>query len=114
MEISDGLKSAARAEADRFPRYFQRISHIDFVFEEDHHQVCTEIITSTVMGKKIVATSEDHDPYKSLKEASQKVARQLKKFNERLHENRGTSDQSTSPNPANRDRPGAELPDDEF
>jgi ribosomal subunit interface protein len=114
MDLSDGLKSAARTEADRFPRYFNRISHVEFVFEEDHNQVSTEIITSTVKGKKIVGASEDYDPFKSLKEAASKVARQLKRFNEQLHENRGEVDQSTSANPADRDRPGEELPDEKL
>ncbi len=114
MDLSDGLKSAAQAEADRFPRYFNRISHVEFVFEEEHNQVSTEIITSTVKGKKIVASSEDYDSYTSLKKAASKVARQLKQFNEQLHENHGEVDQNISANPANRDRPGEELPDDDL
>lgn len=112
MELSDGLKAAALAEADRLPRYFDRISHVEIVFDKDHNQICTEIITSTVKGKTIVGKSEDYDSYKSLKKAAHKVSRQLKKFNDQLNEIKVDVDQKTDANPANRDRPGEELPDE--
>lgn len=114
MDLSDGLQAAARTEADRFPRYFNRIRHAEFVFEEDHNQVSAEIITSTVKGKTTGGTSEDHDAFTSLNEAASKVVRQLKRLNETLNQNRGEVDQNISANPADRDRPGEKLPDDEL
>jgi ribosome hibernation promoting factor len=84
LGVTEAMKAYARGKVEKLERYFDRPTgaHVTMDVDHDRHQV--EIVLDLVRGTRLVGKAEAPDMYAALDLAEQKVAQQVRRFNQRL------------------------------
>ena len=87
--VTDGMKAYAREKVEKLTKYFDRatLARVTLGVERDSHQV--EILFDVPRGVSLVGKAEAPDMYAACDLAEQKLAAQLRRYNQRLNEHRG-------------------------
>jgi putative sigma-54 modulation protein len=92
VEITDAIRSHAKEKADKLPRFFNQISHVDVVMDASQGGMTdVEVIVRAEHFPDVVARKNGSDAYSCLDEAMHKMERQLKKIKEKQRDNKHTS-----------------------
>ena len=87
--VTEDMKAYARQKVEKLRKYFDRatMARATLDTERDTHRV--EIVFDVPRGVSLVGKAEAPDMYAACDLAEQKLAAQLRRFNERLKEHRG-------------------------
>ena len=87
--VTEGMKAYARQKVEKLRKYFDRatMARATLDTERDTHRV--EIVFDVPRGVSLVGKAEAPDMYAACDLAEQKLAAQLRRFNQRLKEHRG-------------------------
>lgn len=88
-QLNEEEHDAAVRAAEHLEKFHPRIIRVDIIASEESGIKQAEF-TVRVQGHTVVATEEGSDHIKSIHDARDKVERQLKRLNERLHDVRPT------------------------
>lgn len=88
-DVTDSMKAYAREKVEKLRKYFDRATLARVTLDVEHtaHQV--EIVFDVPRGGSLVGKAEASDMYAACDLAEQKLAAQLRRFNERLNDHRG-------------------------
>ena len=87
FKISDAERDAAMQAAQHLERYHSNIIRVDIIAAEDSGVKSAEFAVR-VQGHTIVAKEDGTEMSKAIHDAREKLERQLKKLNDRLHDTR--------------------------
>ncbi len=87
--VTEGMKAYAREKVEKLTKFFDRatLARVTLDTERDSHTV--EILFDVPRGVSLVGKAEAPDMYAACDLAEQKLASQLRRYNERLKEHRG-------------------------
>ena len=87
--VTDGMKTYAREKVEKLRRFFDRatMARVTMDTEKDSHRV--EIVFDVPRGVSLVGKAEAPDMFAACDLAEQKLAAQLRRYNERLKDHRG-------------------------
>jgi ribosomal subunit interface protein len=88
-QLTDNEHEAAVKAAQHLERYYGSIIRVDIIAAEDSGIKSVEFAVR-VQGHTIVAKEQGHDHFKAIHTAREKLERQLKRLNDRLHNVRST------------------------
>jgi putative sigma-54 modulation protein len=92
IEITEAIRAHAKEKADKLPRFFNQISHVDVVVDSSNSKLTeVEVIVRAEHFPDVVACESGSDAYTCLDEAMHKMERQLKKIKEKQRDNKHTS-----------------------
>jgi len=90
LEITDAINAYAENKCQKLLKFFDGIQEIEVVLDterrEHHEEFSAELIVDVVKHDPLVSKAEAPDVYAALDLASDKMARQLKDFKEKLKE----------------------------
>jgi len=104
LALGADQREHAENEAHKLGKFFDGINEVRIRFEREHLQLKTEIVCAVSGGRTLVAVEKGSTVHESLEFASDNMARQIKKYKDKLHERR-------HPKPADeetRERPAAD------
>ncbi len=109
MSLGDDQTTHAEAEAAKFGKFFDGVNGVQITFELEHTELLkTEIVCTVSGGKTLVAAEKGKTIHESLEQASDNMARQLKKHKAKLHDRRAHGVPPAEP------AEPAEEPEEEF
>ncbi len=89
FEVTDALKAYVTEKAEKLERYYDRVQHVEVVFDEEAGSPIVEIIARADHHATFVAKHDDHDAYASVDQVIKELGRQLtrhkEKFRNRKH-----------------------------
>ena len=87
--VTDGMKTYAREKVEKLTRFFDRatMARVTMDTEKDSHRV--EIVFDVPRGVSLVGKAEAPDMFAACDLAEQKLAAQLRRYNQRLNDHRG-------------------------
>jgi len=92
LEITDAILEYAETKCQKLLKFYDGVQEIEVVLDQerrDHHEEFTaELIVDVVKHDPIIAKAEAPDVYASIDKASDKAARQLTDFKEKLRDNK--------------------------
>lgn len=88
MDLTPAIEDYANKKLGRFPRYFNRIQHVDAMIDKSRNGYTIEIITDVDHHEPIVATSTHEDLYACIDQGIDRSVRQLKDHKSRLRDNK--------------------------
>jgi len=92
IEITEAIRSHAKEKADKLPRFFNQISHVDVIIDASNSKMTdVEIIVRAEHFADVVARESGSDAYTCIDAAMHKMERQLKKIKEKQRDNKHTS-----------------------
>ncbi len=92
IEITEAIRTHAKDKADKLPRFFSQISHVDVIVEAGQGAMTTvEVIVRAEHFRDVVAREDGPDAYTCIDTAMHKMERQLKKIKEKQRDNKHTS-----------------------
>lgn len=84
IEITDALRAHAEEKADKLPRYYNSINHIEVVIEgNDGGKPSVEIIVHAEHSNDFVVKESGEDTYACIDVAMHKLERQLRRKKEK-------------------------------
>ena len=86
-DLTEAHKEHAEQEIGRLGRYSDHILRADLIVSQEKYRFTTELIVH-VEGVMLTSKEEEADMYAALGQAIQKMERQLKKHNGKLHDYR--------------------------
>lgn len=86
-ELSEAQKEHATQEINRLSRYSDHILSADLIVTREKYRFTSELVVH-VEGVMLASKEEDTEMYAALDQAIQKMTRQLKKHNGKLHDHR--------------------------
>jgi putative sigma-54 modulation protein len=92
IEITEAIRARAKEKADKLPRFFDQISHVDVIIDASQGGApSVEVIARAEHFGDIVARETGPDAYTCIDLAMHKMERQLKKIKEKQRDNKHTS-----------------------
>jgi putative sigma-54 modulation protein len=92
IEITEAIRTHAKDKADKLPRFFNQISHVEVVVDASSGKMTdVEVIVRAEHFPDVVASESGSDAYTCLDAAMHKMERQLKKIKEKQRDNKHTS-----------------------
>jgi putative sigma-54 modulation protein len=92
IEITEAIRDHAKEKADKLPRFFNQISHVDVIMDATQGKMTeVEVIVRAEHFADVVASESGPDAYTCLDEAMHKMERQLKKIKEKQRDNKHSS-----------------------
>ena len=92
IEITEAIRDHAKEKADKLPRFFSQISHVDVVVDAGQGGMTeVEVIVRAEHFRDIVARESGPDAYSCIDIVMHKMERQLKKIKEKHRDNKRTS-----------------------
>ena len=89
IEITDGLRAHAQEKADKLPRYYNSINHIEVVIKgNDGGKPSVEIIVHAEHSHDFVVKECGEDTYACIDVAMHKLERQLRRKKEKQRNNK--------------------------
>ena len=88
MSLGDDQTAHAEAEAEKLGKFFDGINEVTVTFNREHDDITAEIVCAASGGKTLVAAETGRTIHESLEFASDNMARQIKKYKEKLHDRR--------------------------
>ena len=89
IEITEAIRNHAKEKADKLPRFFDQISHVDVVLEASQGSMTNvEVIVRAEHFRDIVSSESGPDAYGCIDIAMHKMERQLKKIKEKQRNNK--------------------------
>lgn len=89
IEITEAIRNHAKEKADKLPRFFSQISHVDVIIEASQGSMNqVEVIVRAEHFRDIVAKENGPDAYSCIDAAMHKLERQLKKIKEKQRDNK--------------------------
>ena len=90
FEVTDAIRTYAEAKGEKLPKYYNGVQEIEFVLEElPHAEFQSEIRVDVVKHSTFVASAKGEDVYACIDQSTEKMARQLTDFKQKLKDNRG-------------------------
>ena len=84
IEITEAIEAYATNKAERLTRYFDRVLGIDVVIEKEHNGYHVEFIVDVEHHEDFIVNARDADLYAAIDAASDKEARVLVDWKERV------------------------------
>jgi putative sigma-54 modulation protein len=100
LGVTESMKAYARDKVEKLRKYFDRATRARVTMDIDHEEHGVEIVLDVVRGQSLVGKAEAPDMYAALDLAEQKLAQQLRRFNQRLkdhHRREGSAAAPASP-----------------
>jgi putative sigma-54 modulation protein len=92
IEITEAIRSHAKEKADKLPRFFSQISHVDVIIDASKGGMTdVEVIVRAEHFPDVVASESGPDAYSCIDESMHKMERQLKKIKEKQRDNKHVS-----------------------
>jgi putative sigma-54 modulation protein len=89
VEVTEAIRVHAKEKADKLPRFFNQISHVDVIIEAGQGGMNNvEIIVRAEHFRDVVAKESGSDAYSCIDTAMHKMERQLKKIKEKQRDNK--------------------------
>lgn len=88
IDISDEIRAYAEAKGGKLPRFYDRISSIDFVLDHQSDQLTAEVIVKADRTHEFVARESGPDPLALIDVIVDKLERQLTKHKEKTRDHR--------------------------
>lgn len=82
--VTESMKAYAREKVEKLGRYFDRVTQARVTMEIDHDRHRVEMVLEVTRGVSLVGKAEALDMYAACDLAEQKLAQQLRRFNQRL------------------------------
>lgn len=92
FDLTQELKDYAETTIEPLRRYFDKIIDTHLILDIEKHRQMAEL-TMSVYGQNLIAHAVTNDMYASIDEVTDKMSRQLKKYNDRFSEHRGLSEE---------------------
>ena len=86
-DLTKASKEHAEQEIGRLNRYSDHILSADLIVSQEKYRFTTELVVH-VEGVILNSKEEDTEMYAALDQTMQKMERQLKKHNDKLHDHR--------------------------
>ena len=102
--VTAGMKKKAAEKVDKLNRYYDRITWIDVLLEDDSVRKVVEVSAGLNRGATIVGKAEADDMYTAIDLALDKVTRQVRRHKEKLKGHRARKEPAV---------PEADTPDTE-
>jgi putative sigma-54 modulation protein len=100
-DVTNGMREKTTEKLGRLSRYYDRITWLDVVLDEEHEKKTVEVSAGLNRGATIVGKAASPDMHAALDLAVDKIAKQLRKHKEKLNDHRGRR-----PEPASGPKPG--------
>ena len=85
LDLTDPIREQIERRAEKFPKYFDRVSRVDVVVEKrGGHTYFVEYVVHIPGSEPIVATAKHDDLYAGIDGAGSKVEQQLRNFHAKL------------------------------
>jgi ribosome hibernation promoting factor len=88
VKLTDAITSYAEKKCEKITKYYNGVQEIEVVLDQANHQNTTvyvaELLVHAVGHDPFVAKSEDTDIYAALDLVSDRMARQLKDYKEKI------------------------------
>jgi putative sigma-54 modulation protein len=92
IEITEAIRVHVKEKADKLPRFFSQISHVDVVVDASQGGTTNvEVIVRAEHFHDVVASESGPDAYSCIDAAMHKMERQLKKIKEKQRDNKHVS-----------------------
>lgn len=88
-DVTDSMKAYAREKVEKLRKYFDRATLARVTLDMEHTAYQVEIVFDVPRGVSLVGKAEAPDMFAACDLAEQKLAAQLRRFNERLNDHRG-------------------------
>lgn len=89
IEITEAIRNHAKEKADKLPRFFSQISHVDVIVEANQGSMTNvEVIVRAEHFRDVVSRESGPDAYGCIDMAMHKMERQLKKIKEKQRDNK--------------------------
>ena len=88
-DVTDSMKAYAREKVEKLRKYFDRATLARVTLDMEHTACAAEIVFDVPRGVSLVGKAEAPDMYAACDLAEQKLAAQLRRYNERLNDHRG-------------------------
>ncbi len=89
IEITDAIRGHAQEKAEKLPRFYDNVSHIEVIFEgSEGGNPGVEVLVRAEHQDVFVARENGPDAYACLDLAIHKLERQLKKAKEKQRDNK--------------------------
>lgn len=88
VEISDEVREYAQTKGGKLPRFYDRISSIEFILDHESDHLTAEVIVKADRTHEFVARETGPDPLTLIDVIVDKVERQLTKHKEKSHDRR--------------------------
>ncbi len=88
VEVSDEVREYAQAKGGKLPRFYHRISSIEFVLDHESDHLTAEVIVKADGTHEFVARETGPDPLTLIDVIVDKVERQLTKHKEKFRDRR--------------------------
>ncbi|RJP40644.1 MAG: ribosome-associated translation inhibitor RaiA [Phycisphaerales bacterium] len=99
VDITDEIRSYAQEKGAKLPRFYDRVSSIEFVLDHESDHLTAEVIVKADRTHEFVARETGSDPAALIDVIVEKMERQLKKHKEksRNHRHGGAKDVTGEP-----------------
>ena len=95
IEITDPIRNHAKQKTEKFPRYFDRIRHVEvIVSKHDNIKQQAEIIVHADGRDPFVAISTHEDLYACIDDVTSKIERQLHDHKEKVRNHKHSAGQA--------------------
>jgi putative sigma-54 modulation protein len=92
IEITEAIRTHAKEKADKLPRFFNQISHVEVIVDASQGKGTeVEVIVRAEHFPDVVASENGLDAYTCLDLAMHKMESQLKKIKEKQRDNKHAS-----------------------
>jgi putative sigma-54 modulation protein len=98
-DVTTRMKEKARQKVSKLLRIYERITWVDVVLSEDRQRKSAEVTAGLNRGNTIVGKAKGSDMYSAIDLAVDKIARQLKRHKEKLHDYRPKRAEGLEPMP---------------
>jgi putative sigma-54 modulation protein len=88
-DVTDSMKAYAREKVEKLRKFFDRATLARVTLDMEHTAWQAEIVFDVPRGVSLVGKAEAPDMYAACDLAEQKLAAQLRRYNQRLHDHRG-------------------------
>ena len=88
-DVTESMKAYAREKVEKLTKYFDRATLARVFLDMEHTDYQVEIVFDVPRGGSLVGKAEAPDMFAACDLAEQKLAAQLRRYNERLNDHRG-------------------------
>ncbi|HHS50970.1 MAG TPA: ribosome-associated translation inhibitor RaiA [candidate division Zixibacteria bacterium] len=92
LDLTPEIKDYAETAVAGLDRFFDKIIDTHLILEVEKHRMRAELSVS-VHGQQLIAHAETDDLYISIDDVVDKMQRQLKKYNAKMKDYRGMTDE---------------------
>jgi len=89
MSLTGDQTAHAEAEAAKLTKFFDGIKDISVTFDREHDSLKAEIVCTVSGGGTLVAVEKARTVQEAVDLAADNMARQIKRYKEKLHDRRG-------------------------